>query len=254
MNKTIASLCLIATASVNAHALSTIAQADSAYMNDDFALAAQLYEQANDELGTSAERYFNTGNAYYKAGRPGKAIVNYERALRLDPSNKDIAENLQFVNDRIEDKMETPSFVNDKMDSLNNSISSNAWAWTGFALFLLTLAGVGCYFFASSVPLRKIGFFGAGITLLLCIGVCIMAWRSMSRATANDDAIVISPSVQLSTKPRTPKDRTEEAFRLHEGAKVKVIKSLSTDYGTWYEVTFNDENRAWLPGSDIEII
>ena len=85
---------------IQSHA-NIIAKADSAYLSDNFAEAVQLYEQALEELGPSAERYYNLGNAYYRQGQLGAAILNYERSLRLDPSNKDARENLEFVNSKV---------------------------------------------------------------------------------------------------------------------------------------------------------
>ena len=53
-----------------------IADADSAYMADDFLTAASLYDAAIDSLGTTAERYYKIGNGYYRAGLPVMAIVS----------------------------------------------------------------------------------------------------------------------------------------------------------------------------------
>lgn len=60
-----------------------IQQADSAYMSDNYTEAATLYQQALNNLGTSSDLYYNLGNALFRMGKPGQAIVAYERALRL---------------------------------------------------------------------------------------------------------------------------------------------------------------------------
>ncbi len=234
---------------------STIAEADSAYMNDDFTTAVALYEEAIAELGPSAERFYNLGNAYYRAGHTGRAIVNYERALRLDPANRDAAENLEFVNSKITDRLETyQSVVGTTTDKLSGIFSSNAWAWLSLTLFVITLAGAGCYMFGNAILLRKIGFFGAGITLLLCIATGILARRTMSKATASDQAVVTTPSVMLSTNPRTPKDRSEEAVLLHEGTKIRLVDSIYSESSKWYKVNIGDNNRAWIQADAVEII
>lgn len=233
----------------------TVADADSAYMNDEFARAASLYEQAIAELGPSAERYYNAGNAYYRDDQLGMAIVSYERALRLDPGNKDIIDNLEFVNSKTTDRIEEPeSVLGSATDTIARNVESNIWAWTGMTLFVLMLAGIGSYFFASSVRLRKIGFFGAGVLLILCIVANILACRGAKNATATDQAIVVSPSVMLSTTPRSPKDRSEEAMLLHEGAKVRIVDSLKSGNAMWYDVKVDDSHRAWIPANSIVII
>lgn len=254
MKKTLALTLTIFAASLAGKA-STIAEADSAYMNDDFATAISLYEQSIAELGPSAERYYNLGNSYYRAGQPGRAIVNYERALRLDPGNKDAAENLEFVNSKTTDRIETyQSVIGTTTDKLSDILGSNTWAWLTLALFLISLTGAGCYIFGNSIMLRKTGFFGAGITLLLCIATGILARRSMNRATASDEAIVIRPSVMLSTVPRHPKDRSEEAVLLHEGTKIRLVDSINTENSKWYKVNVDDNNRAWIQAEAVEVI
>lgn len=237
---------------------STVAQADSAYMADDFATAATLYQQAIDELGGSVERYYNLGNAYFRLDRPGMAVVNYERALRLDPTNADVRDNLEFVNSRITDRIDpSDSFLSDTFSSMLQFMRPNSWAWIAMGVFILALAGVCIYFFASSVMMRKVGFFGGGVALILAFVLCIFAWHSAKRAEASGQAVIITPSVILSTTPRQPKDRTEEAFLLHEGTKVNILDSIAdhtASGGVWYDVTVDREHRAWIHSDNVEKI
>lgn len=232
-----------------------VAEADSAYMADDFLTAASLYQAAIDSLGPSAERYYNLGNAYYRAGQLGKSIVNYERALRLQPTNDDIRENLEFVNSRTIDNI-TPqtSFVGDAVDEFALRLHPDSWAWIGLITFALALAGGCVWFFASGVAIRKVGFFGAGIMLVLAVLANIMAFRSANKVSAENEAVVVSPSVILSTTPRQPKDRSEEALLLHEGTKVTILDSINSGNGTWFDVKIDGNHRAWISAEAIEII
>lgn len=234
---------------------SIIDEADRAYGNDDFAAAVELYKQAIEEYGPSAERYYNLGNAYYRCDSIGMALVNYERALRLDPTNNDIIDNLEFVNDKTTDRLQlTKSFVSNTADKITGGFHPNALAWIGMAAFVLALAGVATYFFASNVTLRKVSFFGAGILLVLCVAINILAYRNAMRIMSTDRAIIVSKSVMLSTTPRTPKDRSEEAMLLHEGTKVTLLDSINTGHDKWYDVKVDDNNRAWIPAESVVII
>lgn len=250
---------LLTLCGVCASAQSTVvAQADSAYMADDFATAATLYQQAVDELGGSVERYYNLGNAYFRLGRPGMAVVNYERALRLDPTNADVRDNLEFVNSRITDRIDaSDSFLSDTFATILQFMRPNAWAWTAMGVFILALAGVCLYFFASAVAVRKLGFFGGGVALIVAVVLCIFAWHSAKRAASSGEAVIVAPSVILSTTPRQPKDRTEEAFLLHEGTKVTILDSISGHAGlggAWYDVAVDREHRAWIHSENVEKI
>ena len=79
-----------------------------------------------------------------------------------------------------------------------------------------------------------------------------------SKLESHNKAIIISPSVTLSTVPRTPKDKNEEAFILTAGNKVTIVDSVETTIGEqqvkWYDIKADDTHRAWLKSENIEII
>lgn len=236
-----------------------IQEADSAYTRDDFSLAATLYSQAIDSLGSSAALYYNLGNAYYRLGRPGLAIVNYERALRLDPSNRNARENLEFVNGRITDQVgDSGTFLSNTFERIITLAHPDTWGWLALGSFVLLIGSVALYVFSSSVPLRKTGFFGGLILLFVTVGANIIAYCGARRATSHTTAIVTVPSTILSTSPRTPKDRTEEAFLLHEGTRVEILDSVSAPADTtglkWYEVSVDNTHRAWISSKAVEKI
>ncbi|MDE5900928.1 MAG: tetratricopeptide repeat protein [Muribaculaceae bacterium] len=253
----IAAICLTAAIPVRAN---IVAEADSAYISDDFTRAITLYGAAIDSLGPSAERYYNLGNAYFRADKPGMAIVSYERALRLDPSNNDVRDNLEFVKSRITDRIESgDSFISNSMDSTARALHPDLWAWFALASFLLFIAGTAAYMAGSGIMLRKAGFFGGIAMLAICMITASMAIRAAGLATASHRAIIIKPSVILSTTPRQPKDRSEEAFLLHEGTPVMLLDSISepsdpTGRLKWYDVKVDNSHRAWIQSDAIERI
>ncbi len=66
-----------------------------------------------EEMGYASEvLFYNIGNTYFKLNEIGKSILYYERALKLNPSDKDLINNLtlakEFTLDRIE---EIPDFI-----------------------------------------------------------------------------------------------------------------------------------------------
>ena len=65
----------------------TMTHANEAYGQEDYIKAIELYEQTLREQGVSSDLYYNLGNAYYKHNEFAKAILNYERALLLNPGN-----------------------------------------------------------------------------------------------------------------------------------------------------------------------
>lgn len=250
-------LSVLGTIAINAQDL--IKSANAAYEKDEFERAIELYSKAAQEQGTSSELYYNIGNAHYRLGNMGEAILYYERALKLDPSNGDARTNLEFVKEKINvDTASSDSYFSSKLMRMITGQSSNTWAVMSVVLFLAFVAALLIYIFMDNIMLRKIGFFGGGIVLVMMIVTLSFSFVCRNQARNTSYAIVTVPSSTLSTSPRIPKDKTEEAFLLNEGYKVQIVDSVKTGEGenamSWYDVTTSDGHRAWIKGSDIVII
>ncbi len=72
-------------------------QGNQAYMRNDYAAAITCYRQAAEKRGFSASLLYNLGNSYARSGKTGPAVLAYEQALRLAPTNSDIRANLESV-------------------------------------------------------------------------------------------------------------------------------------------------------------
>ena len=235
------------------------AAADSAYLGKNYIEAAKLYQAEIDSVGPSSALYYNIGNCYYRTGSIPRAILNYERALKLNPRNKDAKANLDFINSRLTDRPgERGTFLGSVVDAVASTFSANAWAIIAIVCFALFGAGVLLYFFAGGVHAQKTGFFGGGIMLLLAIVAVIFGLRAAALASATDRAVVIAPSVILSTAPRVPTSAAEEAFMLHEGSIVEILDEVNVKNGnettTWLDVEFDNSHRAWINADAVEVI
>ena len=80
--------------SVNAQ---SVEQAESYYKSGDYEKAIEEYNSILEQGESSADLYFNLGNCYYKTGQNTKAIINYERAKRLAPADKELSKELVFT-------------------------------------------------------------------------------------------------------------------------------------------------------------
>lgn len=249
-------LCTLFYTTINAQGLAT--KGDSAYMNKDYHKAITLYEDALKSEGVSASILYNLGNTYYKAGNNGKAILCYERALMLDPNDNDIITNLNLVRNNLIDKtVENQSLIVKVWNSIINIFDANTWAWITFVFFIILIGLVSCYLFSNKIKIRKLGFFGGIVSLIMFIFTVLISITSANKSSISNFAIVIEESTMLSTTPHTPIKQSEEALLLHEGAKVEIIDSVvsSTDSicNIWYDVKIND-NRAWIKSTSIEKI
>ncbi|NDV64419.1 tetratricopeptide repeat protein [Bacteroides sp. 224] len=225
------------------------AQADSAYMNNDYATAVQLYESML-EHGEAAEIYYNLGNSYYKSDNIAKAILNYERALLLNPSNDDIQANLEIARSKTVDKVEEVHeiFYISWIKSLINTASIDTWAKWAITFFILFILAMYFFIFSKQSLLKKLGFIGGIVFLLFTICSNSFASYQKNILLNRNTAIVVTPSVTVRS---TPDGSGTSLFILHEGRKVKI---KDNSMKTWKEITLEDGKVGWIAASDIEII
>ncbi len=227
----------------------TKAEGDSAYMRNDYASAIQIYE-ALLKKGEAAEVYYNLGNSYYKADDIAKAILNYERALLLQPGNADVRANLEIARSKTIDKViPVPEiFFVAWTKSLINSLSVNAWAKLGIVFFIFLLVSFSLFFFSKQIIWKKSGFI-AGIIFLFFVVLCNVFASQQKRELMNrNDAIILSPSVTVRS---TPSESGTSLFVLHEGHKVEIKDNSMRE---WKEIRLEDGKVGWVPTSTIEVI
>lgn len=227
----------------------TKAEGDSAYMRNDYAAAIQIYEILLQN-GEAAELYYNLGNSYYKADNIAKAILNYERALLLQPGNTDIRANLEIARSKTIDKV-TPVpdvFFVAWTKSLINSMSVDAWAKSGIAFFILLLISLYLFFFSKQIMWKKIGFISGLVFLIFVILSNVFASQQRGELVNRNEAIILSPSVTIRS---TPSESGTSLFILHEGCKIEIKDNSMRE---WKEIRLEDGKVGWLPASTIEVI
>ena len=227
----------------------TKAEGDSAYMKNDYASAIQIYEALLNR-GEAADIYYNLGNSYYKAGDIAKAILNYERALLLQPGNGDIRANLEIARSKTVDKVEPGPeiFFVSWTKSLINSMSVDSWAVCGVVCFILLIVSLYLFIFSKQIVLKKAGFISGIVFLAVTILANVFANQQKDELTNRNSAIVINPSVTVRS---TPSESGTSLFILHEGHKVGVKDGSMKD---WKEIRLEDGKVGWVPASAIEII
>lgn len=228
----------------------TKAEADSAYIKNDFAAAVEMYESILQSVGESADIYYNLGNSYYKMNNIAKAVLNYERALLLNPGNGDIRFNLELARSKTVDKVISSSemFFITWTRSLINTMSEKAWACTGITLFILTIVTLSLFIFGKHVILKKIGFISAICFFLMTILANVFASEQKAELINRGNAVIMAPSVTVKS---TPNQSGTDLFILHEGRKVMIKDNTMKE---WKEIKLEDGNVGWVPVGVIEII
>lgn len=228
---------------------SVVKEAETAYAKEDYTKAIELYEDILKDNGESAEIYYNLGNAYYKAGKVAPAILNYERALVLEPGDGDVRFNLQIAKQKTVDKIEPVGefFLTKWFRSIQNMGTADSWAKLGILCFILFIGCLVLFFFSKWPRLKKVGFYAGIALLLIVIFANIFAKHQKDEVMNRTHAIVFSPTVTVKSSPDAS---GTDLFILHEGTKVLVKSTL----GEWSEIELEDGNVGWMPSKDIEKI
>ena len=246
---------------VTAMALTTMAapvdyveQGNKAYDAKQYKEAVKLYTQATTQ-GSSSQLYYNMGNAYYRLNDRANAILCYEKAIKLSPSNSDARYNLQFVREKsqlVDDNGAT--YFSSLIGDWVSHASSNTWAVIGMIAFALMLAGFACFRIAPTVVWQKVGFFGAIVMAVITILAIICSFYMHSRCTSNDYAIIMVDKSVAQKSPR--KSDKDVAFRLTNGVKVQITDSISEKdtKQKWYKIETADSRSGWMKKDNFEII
>ena len=233
---------------LSGHAV-TKSEADSAYIRGQYQQAIKDYEMLLKQ-GASADLYYNLGNAYYRSENITRAVLNYERALLLSPGDRDVRFNLQIARAKTIDKIvpESEMFFFTWYRSLVNLMSVDAWAWTALIALALLIVLLLVYLFSDRIWLRKVGFFGGFVLLILFALSNLFAWQQKQDLLFRKGAIVISPSVTVKS---TPAKNGTDLFILHEGTKVSITDGTMKG---WMGIRIADGKEGWIESNMIEEI
>ncbi|MDR0824874.1 MAG: tetratricopeptide repeat protein [Prevotella sp.] len=211
-----------------------------------------LEKEKNDKkaLGQeSAELYYNLGNAYFRINDIAKARLNYERALLLDPGDRDTKHNIEYIMTKIEDKIPVADtfFLNIWFNAVQNLFSSNTWATIGVVSFILFIVGLVLFFFSRSIFIKKTAFYTGIILIIIIIFANIFSFRQKSKIERRDTAVVMAGSASIVSSPEL---NSKELTILHAGTKVTVTK----EDRNWIEIEIENGTIGWIQRDKLEII
>ena len=220
--------------------------ANAAYAEGRYEEAASVYQALIDEQ-PNATLYYNLGNARFKQGELAQAILNYERALRLQPDHKDAQYNLAFAQSKITDNIvEQDFFLSTWARAVRNSLKEQTWLVLSICLFILALAGLLLFLLGREPWLRKTAFHVAWLALLFSLISGMNAASLHKRDTLRNEAIITQGVVNGKSSP----DRSgTDLFTIHEGTKVTIRETL----GEWCNIRVGNY-EGWVRQQNLERI
>lgn len=185
--------------------------------------------------GYSAPALYNLGNAYARSGKPGLAVLNYERARLLDPNDPDLEANLRHVRE----SAGLPQAPRSNFDRIAGSLNPHLVAWLGVLGLLTagfsTLARVGQKTHRGKLLAATL----LGIALLgASIANAVALWPIMHQA------VVITASTPVRVSPVTTE---EPLFVLPEAA----IVAMRGEHEGFILVQTQAGRSGWVPAANL---
>ena len=224
-------------------------QANQYYDNGDYAAAAETYEKIVQAGRGNWQLFYNLGNAYFRLNEIGRAILYYEKALRLNPDNEDIRFNLDYANLKIVDRIPEPpkqAFVL-WVERLVLGPPFRTLLWMTLGLYALTLVLLALrYFYVKLEASRgyRLLLWTSSITFVIFLALFGLRWYKLS---TEKYGIVMAKAVTVTSSPT--RDATE-VFELHEGTKLRIEEQS----GDWLRIRLRDGKVGWIPRNAVETI
>ncbi len=201
--------------------------------------AAAYYEKIAVQRPHNAEVYYNLGNAYYRLNKIGFAVLNYERALQINPDYTEAKENLILTRSRIPTHIPQTGdiFFIAWWDALTRADRATTWAVWGLVLFLSAIGISMLMYFKKGgmrIPPQVPGILGFA---WLCM--MVLAYNAAQNYKNCHLAVVMqndAPLMNLEQKGGKPMSL------IPEGTTVKI----SALKGEFAEVTLPDGRKGWV--------
>lgn len=225
-----------------------------AYQGQNFRQAAAAFDSLQAAGYGGFELYYNSGNAWFKSGELGRAILNWERSRQLEPRDRNVLTNLELARTRLVDRFEEAVRLPlwDVLDRIFAAVPQALPAW----LLLLTvlpfalLAGRALYQWRRG---RKMpSSYLMVMTLLPALAAGLFLVMHDRWQHAQDRAVILDARVECYA---APVKGAQVLFDLHAGSMLTLSRSSQDMNGeSWHELELPDGRRAWCRASQAERI
>lgn len=187
--------------------------------------------------------YYNTGNAYLKAGDPGRAVLWYERAKKIIPNDPDLGFNLDYAMSLVKDKKESSPDIPEILFFWDRLFPARIIR--GTAIFFSF-----AFFTWSSVRVVRDKKIFSGMGMILCIVfalVTMMALVQYQQKASRINAVIVQDEVPVRSGMT---DTATKLFSLHAGTKVSVEEEREG----YLKIRFSKDRIGWVKTTDAIVI
>ena len=215
------------------------------YEKGEYSAAAGEYEKIIAQGYESGPVYYDLAGAYFKSGKLGKAILNYERSRLLMPRDADMNSNYRFARSMVRAKAVPRrgiwNWLPLRICSKNLTVDELTLLCSGMYMLIIVLAFAGLVYPALK---RFCSAITAVLFVLILLG-SLVTWNEIS--TMKQSAVTVVPKTDAFFGPF---DSATKFFVLQEGMNVTALKSKDE----WLKIRRVDDKVGWVKKGDVEKI
>jgi tetratricopeptide (TPR) repeat protein len=215
------------------------AKANQEYAAGDFKAAIADYEELVRSGQDTPNVFYNLGNAYFRQNNFGHAILNYERALALEPHHPEAQANLRVARD----EARALELIPGRWERVFAWANENQYAVTGAIAFWIGLFSIAAFIFSRRRS-------GAAIALSVLswsiFAIGILAIYQLSHGK-NGDGLAIVTGENVEARLATA-DTANRVLTLPAGSEIKIVSRR----GDWIYAALPNNLRGWMPANSAE--
>jgi tetratricopeptide (TPR) repeat protein len=223
----------------DAGAEATFAKANADYSAGRFSDAIAGFESLVQSRQWNSTLFYDLGNAYFRKGDRGRAILNYERALALNSNQPEARANLQLVRDQARALELAPGWIEAHLRFLTR----DQYAWLAAAAFWSGAAIFCGLYFAKRRPV--VWIFALVLLGTISAGAALAAYEFETGSAGRDLAIVTAKNIQARLATA---ETAGTVLQLPSGSEIKILSTR----GDWSYASLPNELRGWIPAQSAE--
>lgn len=224
------------------------AEEDPAAARELYQKAATFFESLYVTQGIkNGKLFYNIGNAYFRAGFIGKAILYYKNALRYIPNDENLSKNLEFVRSKRIDQIKE----REKQKILKIIFFWHYRIAPNYKLNLFVISFILIWLWASLMLGTRWKIWRRLLIFTVLFSAVFMVSYSADLLShiLNREGVIVTESV-VGRKGDGITYQPSFNEPLHEGTEFYLIEKRRD----WFNIELSDGKRCWIPAKSSELI
>ena len=234
-------LCCATAQSARAEQNSAFAKANQDYSEGHFQEAVDGYQNLVNAGQRNANLFYNLGNAWFRLRNFGEAILNYERALALDPHHPEAAANLALVRD----EARALELQRGRLDRYVEAGTSTQYSMAASIAFWIVVLGAARLYFSRR---RSAALISLIVLSIVVLAGAVFALYSLETGRKGR-ALAIVTGKKIEARLATA-DNANSVLALPPGSEIKVLSQR----GDWLYAALPNDLRGWIPATGAQLV